>query len=915
MKRIFWFLVLLIITSSLLSQQIEHAFPRKSILKEFTQPSKTVRDNAPEIIATGNVDYIIGSEPVIVAPNITLSNFTEDIEGLKIYFTSNFVRHQDVLELTHNFPGIIENYHHSTGVLKLRGSGSSSFWQDVCRHVQYRNSGSSPTQGVKDVTFSIISPAFIPSTGHYYEFIRNHGISWSDSRAIADSSSYYGMQGYLATVTGLEENDFITTELNGVGWIGGSDTEEHNHWKWVCGPEEGIEFWNGLYAGHTTIPGFPVNDMYNNWNYNEPDQYFGNNNPDMWEDYLHMINNPSVGPKGSWNDLSDAGATGNLKSHGFVIEYGGMPDDPELNLYATVTVTVTDMQVIEILPSASGDLQIDETETINFSVNVCDPLSYSWKLDGIEVSTTNSYDFTTDYSSAGTYEFSLHICCENGNEISYYWNITVNDVDQNIVVNEILPAPGNTTIDELESIAFSIDSYDPDGNALVYNWKLDGTNVSTTDSYNFTTDYASAGSYVVTLDITDNFSDNSLNYTWNIIVIDIELNIVINEILPASGSITIDELESIAFSIDAYDPDGNTLVYNWKLDGTNVSTTDSYNFTTDYTSAGNYVVTLDVCNNSLYYIWSITVNDVDQNIVVNEVLPEPGNLFIQGNESIDFSIDAYDPDGNALEYIWELNGITVSTINLYKFSTTISSNGAYYLELFITDNYSDNYLQFDWDITVLYGGLNIIVINIDPAPGDIELFENDDINFLIDAYTQNGDDLSYNWQLDGDIVSITPTYLFETDSTSAGDYVLILGVEDEQTDTILNLVWNIIVLESDQLIIVNDGDWNSKIDEIYITICEKASADDPIVIPQFTQLHCNYPSPFNPITAIKFDVQNNETATLTIFNVKGQIVENINFTSGTHNFEWDAQNRSSGVYYYQLKSSSYTNTRKMILLK
>jgi len=110
MKRIFWFLVLLIITSSLLSQQIEYAYPRKSYLKELTQPSRTVRENAPEIIATGNVNYIIGYEPVIVAPNISLSNFSADIAGMKIYFTNNFNSDQDILELSQNFAGVAETY-------------------------------------------------------------------------------------------------------------------------------------------------------------------------------------------------------------------------------------------------------------------------------------------------------------------------------------------------------------------------------------------------------------------------------------------------------------------------------------------------------------------------------------------------------------------------------------------------------------------------------------------------------------------------------------------------------------------------------------------------------------------------------------------------------------------------------------
>ncbi|NQT64565.1 MAG: T9SS type A sorting domain-containing protein [FCB group bacterium] len=49
--------------------------------------------------------------------------------------------------------------------------------------------------------------------------------------------------------------------------------------------------------------------------------------------------------------------------------------------------------------------------------------------------------------------------------------------------------------------------------------------------------------------------------------------------------------------------------------------------------------------------------------------------------------------------------------------------------------------------------------------------------------------------------------------------------------------------------------------------------------------------------------------------MKGQIIGTKNFASGTHNYEWDAQKVSSGVYFYQLKSNSYSSTKKMILLK
>jgi len=816
MKKLFWILILIFLSTALFSQKVEYAYPRKSYLNELSEPSRTVRDDAPEIIATGNVNYIIGSSPVIVAPNITLSNFSSDFEGMKIYFTNNFHSNQDILELTQNFGGVSENYDQSTGILILQGSHDATFWQNVCRQVQYRNTSGSPIQEIRDVTFTLISAIFIPSTGHYYEFVSNYGISWTESKDNAAIATYYGLQGYLATVTSAEENFFITTELGGVGWIGGSDHEEHDHWKWISGPDAGIEYWEGRYPSHPTLPGAPVNGMYSNWNNGEPNHYFGNNDPEMWEDYCHMIYNPSVGPIGSWNDLPDAGTSGNFTPYGYVVEYGGMPGDPELHLFSTVTVTVTDLQVTDIQPSAGGDITIDELESIAFSIAAYDPggspLSYSWKLDDTEVSTSNNYNFTTDYSSAGSHDVLLYVHDNDGSELSYNWNVTVNDIDQNIIVNEILPsAGGSISINELESIAFSIDASDPDGNPLIYNWQLDGTQVSTTDSYSFTTDYSSAGSYVVTLDVTDNFSDNSLNYTWNITVNDVDQTIVVNQILPsAGGSITINELESIAFSIDAYDPDGNPLIYNWELDGTQVSTTDSYSFTTDYTSAGSYVVTLNVTDNysdnSLNYTWNITVIDVDQNIVVNEILPSAGgSITINELESIAFSIDAIDPDGNTLVYNWQLDGTQVSTTDSYNFTTDYTSADSYVVTLGVTDNFSDNAINYTWNITVIETDQNIVITEILPsAGGSITINELETIAFSIDAYDPDGNTLVYNWQLDGTQVSTTDSYNFTTDYSSAGSYVVTLGVTDNFSDNSLNYTWNITVNDVDQNIVVNE---------------------------------------------------------------------------------------------------------------
>ncbi len=86
-------------------------------------------------------------------------------------------------------------------------------------------------------------------------------------------------------------------------------------------------------------------------------------------------------------------------------------------------------------------------------------------------------------------------------------------------------------------------------------------------------------------------------------------------------------------------------------------------------------------------------------------------------------------------------------------------------------------------------------------------------------------------------------------------------------------------------------------------------------LPTVTMLYGNYPNPFNPSTFLKFDIKEGETAELTIFNVKGQVVESMRLDAGEHNIKWDAKSIASGVYFYKLKSESYTEIKKMLLLK
>jgi FlgD Ig-like domain len=85
----------------------------------------------------------------------------------------------------------------------------------------------------------------------------------------------------------------------------------------------------------------------------------------------------------------------------------------------------------------------------------------------------------------------------------------------------------------------------------------------------------------------------------------------------------------------------------------------------------------------------------------------------------------------------------------------------------------------------------------------------------------------------------------------------------------------------------------------------------------------NYPNPFNPQTTIAFTIKDRGAVTLKVYNVNGELVRtlaNENRAAGSYTLVWDGHNDSgqsvsSGVYFYKLVTNSFSQTKKMVLLK
>ena len=84
------------------------------------------------------------------------------------------------------------------------------------------------------------------------------------------------------------------------------------------------------------------------------------------------------------------------------------------------------------------------------------------------------------------------------------------------------------------------------------------------------------------------------------------------------------------------------------------------------------------------------------------------------------------------------------------------------------------------------------------------------------------------------------------------------------------------------------------------------------------ELNQNYPNPFNPSTKIKYSVPQMSNVVIKVYDVLGNEIEtlvNEEKPAGTYELTWNAANLPSGVYFYQLKSGSFVETKKMVLMK
>lgn len=115
-------------------------------------------------------------------------------------------------------------------------------------------------------------------------------------------------------------------------------------------------------------------------------------------------------------------------------------------------------------------------------------------------------------------------------------------------------------------------------------------------------------------------------------------------------------------------------------------------------------------------------------------------------------------------------------------------------------------------------------------------------------------------------------------------------------------------------VLVNDGGSMSLVSKSTAWLSTPASLEKPLTY----ALEQNYPNPFNPSTMIKYQIPQSGHVLMRIFDVMGREVKTLldqEMEAGYHQITFDASQLATGVYFCQLRSRGFLQTKKLLLVR
>jgi len=401
------------------------------------------------------------------------------------------------------------------------------------------------------------------------------------------------------------------------------------------------------------------------------------------------------------------------------------------------------------LTADAGDDQTvwsDASVTLDGSGSTGTNLTYKWTENGTTLST---HEVFSRKFSVGMHAITLTVSDSTSNDTD---TVTVEVKNQPPIADAgddrvILP----DTYIKLDASGSS----DPDGEIESYKWTEDGVELSTRKSFNKIFD---AGRHEITLVVTDDDGDTDED----------TLEILVNcaPMADAGPDRTVPEGTLIHFNAsNSSDSDGNTMYYEWKEDGVGIlNLAQSFDMVLQIGTHSIMLTVTDGYGATATDRVVIEVNVVDQKPPIADAGSDQA-VLIGTAVMLDASGSA-DPDGEIVKYGWLEDSIVINESMVFEH---IFPKGVHHITLVVTDN--DGASGTD-DVTIT--ARSSMDMPEADAGADREALEG--IEIILDASRSTGENLTYQWILNGTTISEERMFYHLFDP---GTYTVTLSVTDE----------------------------------------------------------------------------------------------------------------------------------------
>ena len=348
-------------------------------------------------------------------------------------------------------------------------------------------------------------------------------------------------------------------------------------------------------------------------------------------------------------------------------------------------------------------------EQLTFDGNGTDPeimpINYLWDFDdsGIPRS-TNKKPGQVTFNKAGIFYVTLTVTDNEGlrDSTPSQIRVIVNARDNRAPNGKIQTPTSNTTINVGQSISFSGNGSDPDGDDIRYRWNFSNSGISDKTNRNpGSLTFNKAGTFTVALTVVDKSGlADPTPAIRNIVVKEATNNAPNGKIVspvpstsPIGSSVTVIKGSALSFKAIASDPDGDTnLRYSWDF-GSYMARVSGQNVNVTFDTVGRLTVGLIVRDSQGLYdptIDTVAVNVVDQviNSEPNGTITSPlVSQNIQVGDVVNFASSGFDPEGKLLSYFWSFGNSGVPDSNIQNpGSVQFNKTGSFNVSLTVKDD-------------------------------------------------------------------------------------------------------------------------------------------------------------------------------------------------------------------------------------